>query len=274
MIRQFEEYLRAIRGYSENTIRAYSADLRSFARWANENLEDARWSTITRDDIDKFLKYQYAAGLKPATTNRQLASISGIYKYFQRQGLIVTNPCQYESRRKLAQTLPTTISPTEIAQAYKRAHGVRKTMLGILATTGIRIQELLDLNFEDIDFENNTLHITGKGSKERIVATDARILETLRGLKREFDASGKIFYVSQRKARYMIYETLSAFCSGKNLNPHSIRHTFATELAKSGENTAAIAKILGHSHIETSQKYINMAELPKARYCTNLNFFN
>ena len=266
MIQEFAQYLRSIRGYSENTIRAYCADLRSFAQWAKENLTEARWSTITRDDIDNFLKHQYEQGLKATTTNRQLASISSLYRYCQRQGLRCDNPCQYESRRKTPQTIPATLSPMQIAKAYQRAHGLRKVMLGLLATTGIRIQEMLDLNYEDIDFETSTLHIRGKGSKERLVSTDAQFLETLKGVKRDLGAFGKIFYISQRKARYMIYETLSPYCESQHLNPHTIRHTFATELAKAGENTAAIAKILGHAHIETSQKYINLAEMPKAHY--------
>lgn len=262
MIREFANYLYTVRGYSPNTIKGYTKDLTSFSSWAKSNIEGARWSTITRDDIDAYLEHQVAQGLKPATTNRHLAAISAIYRYFQRQGLRVDNPCQYESRRKLAQTIPATLSASDIAKAYKRAHGVRKTLIGLLATTGARIQEVLDLQFEDIDFETNTLHIMGKGAKERIVRTEAQVLETLKGVKEQLCASGRIFYISQRQARYMVYEALAPYCKGKNLNPHTIRHTFATELAKAGENTAAIAKVLGHSHIETSQKYINMAEIP------------
>lgn len=262
MIYEFCNYLRAIRGYSENTIRAYCADLRSFARWANTHKQGARWSTTTRHDIDEFLKHQQALGLKATTTNRQIAAISSLFRYIQREGFQIDNPCKYESRRKLPKTEPTTLNPRSIAQAYKHAHGNTRTMLGLLATTGIRLQELLDLNFEDIDFETSQLHIMGKGSKERTVNTDARVLEALKGIKYHLGATGRIFWMSQRKARYMIYEALKPYCNSNHLNPHTIRHTFATELAKVGENTAAIAKVLGHSHIETSQKYIKMAEIP------------
>ena len=261
MIQEFTNYLRSIRGYSENTIRAYSADLRSFAQWAREHTDIAKWRDVTRDHLDMYITSQAERGIRPSTTNRQLSAISSLFRYAQRQGIECDNPCQYESRRKLAQTIPATLSPEQIARAYHKAKGNRKTMLGLLATTGIRIQEMLDLQFDDIDFENSTLHIKGKGSKDRLVSTDPRILETLKGLKEHSGAWGKIFYVSQRKARYMIYDTLAPYCQSKHLNPHTIRHTFATELAKAGENTAAIAKILGHSHIETSQKYINMAQI-------------
>ena len=267
---EFVKYLRCVRGYSENTIRAYSADLRSFARWAKENVNGARWSTITRHDIDLFLAHQYAQDLKPTTTNRQLASISAFYRFMQREGLQVTNPTQYESRRKQPQTLPATISPEKIAKAYKRAHGVCRNMLGILASTGIRLQELLDLTFEDIDFEHSELRIKGKGSKERIVCSTPEVLQTLRNVKDDLNATGRIFYVSQRQARYMIFEALHPFCKGAKASPHIIRHSFATELAKAGVNVAAIARTLGHSHIETSQKYINIAEIKTAHTGTCL----
>lgn len=262
MLQEFSNYLRCVRGYSENTIRAYSADLQSFARWAKAHNESARWSTTTREDIDKYLEHCKQLQLSSATTNRHLAAISSLYRYFQRNGLDVTNPCQYESRRKQAQTLPATINPKQLCKAYERAHGIGKVMLGLLITTGIRIQELLDLTYEDIDFDNCTLRIMGKGSKERIVKTEPEALKTLHELHIQLQASGRIFYMSQRKARSMVYDMLFPYCKGGALNPHAIRHTFATELAKAGESTTTIAKMLGHAHIETSQKYINMAEIP------------
>lgn len=262
MIQEFANYLDSVRGFSANTIRAYQSDLQGFASWIQTHRAGARWSNITRDDIDAYLAAQTERGLKPSTTNRQLAAISSMYKYMQRNGFAVDNPCKYESRKKLPATLPTTIPAADIAKAYKRAKGIRKTMLGILATTGIRIQELLDLTWSNIDFETSTLTIMGKGMKERQVRTDAEVLQDLSRLSTHAQPNMRIFWISQRQARYMIYETLAPYSKSQHLNPHSIRHTFATELAKSGVNCSTIAKMLGHSHIETSQKYINMAEIP------------
>lgn len=262
MLQEFSTYLRCVRGYSENTIRAYCADLRSYAQWAKAHNEGARWSTTTRADLDRYLEHCAQLRLSAATTNRHLSAISSLYKFFQRNGLNVDNPCKYESRRKQAQTLPATINTKQLCKAYERAHGIGKIMLGLLITTGIRIQELLNLTYEDIDFENATLRIMGKGSKERIVSTEPTVLRTLAQMRAELMATGRIFYMSQRKARSMVYDMLFPYCKGGALNPHAIRHTFATELAKAGESTTTIAKMLGHAHIETSQKYINMAEIP------------
>lgn len=274
MIQNFINYLRSIRGYSENTIRAYNADIRSFARWANDNVEDARWSKITRKDIDKYLEYMQAQELKSSTTNRQISSISSLYRYMQREGLEVENPCKYESRRKVEQQEPRTIPVKAIAKAYNRSKGATKIMIGILASTGIRIQELLDLTWEDVDFDENTLRIKGKGSKERTVHTEKYVLDQWRELLQYAQPKGKIFYFTQRHARYLIYEALKPYSNSPALNPHAIRHTFATELAKTGTPTATIAKMLGHAHIETSEKYINMAEISSQRSAICLTKYN
>lgn len=264
MIQEFQNYLRSIRGYSENTIRAYGNDLHTFAAWARRNAPVAKWSEITREDLDKFLTHQDAQGLKPATTNRQLAAISSLYRYMQREGLVVLNPAQYESRRKLPQTIPSTIPVEHLKRAYEHAKGAKKVMLGLLASTGCRIQELLDLTWRDIDTESNTIRIMGKGSKERIVRCPSRIMQDLLNTFQYSRPDFHIFYCSQRAAREMIWEALKPYSNSRQLSPHAIRHTFATELAKNGESTATIAKILGHSHIETSQKYIDMAQLPSS----------
>ena len=262
MIEQYLNYLRAIRGYSENTIKAYARDILAFAQWAKRNKQNARWSTITREDIDRYITTRYASGRKATTTNRELASISSIFRYMQREGLRQDNPCKYESRRKTPQTIPTVLQTAELILAYQNASGARKTMLGLLATTGIRIQEMLDLTWEDIDFEENSLVITGKGNKQRKVYTTKDVLQDLRELHELTKPSGRIFGIKQRTARKMIYEALKPYCNSTHLNPHTIRHTYATELAKQGESALKIAKALGHSHIETSQKYINIAEIP------------
>lgn len=262
MINKFENYLRTIRGYSENTIRAYSNDLHTFAKWARENSMIARWSDIQRADIDKYLEFLYNEGLSPATTNRHLASLSGLFKYFQREGLLIINPCQYESRRKIAQTQPTTIPIDDIAKAYTKASGECKTMLGLLATTGIRIQEMLNLRWGDINFTDNTIRIVGKGNKERTVQTTKEVLSHIENIGKSANPSWTLFKCSQRQCRYMIYDALKPYSKATHLNPHSIRHTFATQLAKQGMNVATIAKTLGHKHIETSQKYIDFADIP------------
>lgn len=127
MIQQYIDYLTSIRGYSINTAKAYGRDLRTFVNWAKANLQDARWSAITRDDIDKYITWQVEQGKAPASTNRHLSAISGIYGYFKRQGYQIDNPCKFESRRKLTKTIPNTI-PIEASSQSVSGHTWSSTL--------------------------------------------------------------------------------------------------------------------------------------------------
>jgi site-specific recombinase XerD len=269
MLMRFENYLKNIKGYSERTCSEYLKDLKGFSRWAKANKEDARWSTLTRSDIDEYISYRAKKGIKPATTNRELASISALYRYFIREGLMTSNPCRFQSRRKQAQRLPSTIPAEDIKQAYDKAVGLVKVWIGLLATTGIRISELLALRWEDIDFNHSSLDIMGKGRKERIVYTTPEYLELMRQAYERKPQTGRIFRYEQREARYMIFKALRPYSRAKQLSPHAIRHTYATHLATEGVNVTTIASILGHNQIGTTQKYIDMSQSRTREASTN-----
>lgn len=261
MLTRFENYLRNIKGYSERTTSEYLKDLKAFARWAKTHIEGAKWSTLTRSDIDEYITMRAKDGIKPSTTNRELASISALYRYFIREGLLTSNPARFQSRRKQGEHLPNTIPAEDLQQAYAHSVGVVHVWIGLLSTTGIRISELLGLNWEDIDFKSCALEIHGKGNKDRIVYTSAEYLELMRQAYERNPIEGRIFRYSERDARHMIWEALKPYSRAKQLSPHAIRHTFATTLARQGVNVATIATILGHNRIATTQKYIDMAQM-------------
>lgn len=267
MIPEFIQYLKAIKGYSPNTAKAYHNDLISFVSWAKEHKEDARWSKIDRSDIDAFIIYQEAKGLKPATTNRQIAAISTFYNYLMRENRIKENPCKYESRRKLGTSIPKTIPVADIKEAYDHAQGFAKTMLGVISSTGIRIQEFLDIEVEDINTMENTLTIRGKGNKERKVYLDTTSIELLSSAMQGEEPHGRLFSIDQRHARYLLWQALQQYTTARQLSPHVLRHTLATYMAKQGVNVATIAQILGHKDIKTTQKYIDLAEMETKQAC-------
>lgn len=260
MLTRFENYLRNIKGYSERTCSEYLKDLKAFAKWAKANKEDARWSTLTRSDIDEYITMRAKEGIKPTTTNRELAAISALYRFFIREGLLKNNPARYQSRRKVGYHLPNTIPSEDLQAAYKNSFGVVHVWIGLLSTTGIRISELLGLNWEDIDFKTCALEIRGKGNKERLVYTTPEYLDLMRQAYERFPKTGRIFDYEQRTARHMLWTALKPFSRAKQLSPHAIRHSFATNLANNGVNVTTIATILGHNRIATTQKYIDMSQ--------------
>ena len=261
MLTRFYNYLRNIKGYSERTCSEYLKDVRAFAQWAKANVKDARWSTLTRSDIDEYITMRAKEGIKPTTTNRELASISALYRFFIREGLLNKNPARFQSRRKVGYHLPNTIPSEDLKMAYANSVGVVHVWLGLLSTTGIRISELLSLKWEDIDFKTCALEINGKGNKDRLVYTTPEYLELMRQAYERNPTEGRIFRYSEREARHMIWEALKPYSRAKQLSPHAIRHSFATSLAKQGVNVATIATILGHNRIAPTQKYIDMAQM-------------
>lgn len=264
MIPEFLTYLRSVRGYSPNTVRSYEKDLRSFSLWASYNYPGISWSKVTRDIIDKYIIYLDEQGKKPTTSNRKISAISSLYMYFQRQGYGVANPCKFESRKKIAQKVPNTIPMAILQQAHYNSKGQLKALIGILITTGMRIQEALDLTCGDIDFKEGRIKIHGKGLKERVVYVDAYTLEKDLLWLKKTNPETHIFNYTQRQARYEIYTALKPLTNSPQLSPHAIRHTIATIMANNGENATTIAKVLGHNRLETSQKYIDFSQVEKA----------
>lgn len=274
MINGFQNYLVTIKGYSQNTAMAYVKDVKDFARFMQNYRPNARWSNITMQDIDYYISELAHNGLKPATTNRRLSSISGLYTYFRHIGKQVENPCKWESRRKLEDRMPNTIPIEQLVEAYDNANGVAKVAIGLFMTTGIRIQELLDMTWEDIDFETQAIKIHGKGMKERMVYTTADKLEVLNQLRQMKTCKGRIFTLEQRQLRQLIFNALRPWCKAPQLSPHAIRHTFATYAANNGANVTTLGQALGHKRIETTQKYIDMQQAPVRDLCTKYNMFN
>ena len=274
MIQNYVNYLTSLKGMSANTVAAYQKDLIDFVKWSKQNIKDCRWSMITRNDVDRYVTAMVDRGLSPATTNRRLSAISGLSNYFRRQGLLTENPCKYESRRKIANRCPNTISINELRAAYQYSRGAVRTMLGILITTGIRLGELLAIQWEDIDFHTNRISILGKGSKGRVVYTTGEMLASLRKYKDGHAVTGTIFRYTQRECRYMIYLALRPYCNSRQLSPHAIRHTFATNIASAGCNVTHLAQILGHTNISTTQHYIDMSNIVTKDITLSNNILN
>lgn len=261
MIHEFQTYLTSIKGCSVNTAESYGKDLRSFVAFMKETHKDARWSTITRDDLDEYIIYQGNRGLKATTTNRHLSAISSLYDYMKRQGYDVENPTRYESRRKEAETIINTIPLEDLKEAIKQSTGTIRIMIETLLHTGIRLQEMLDMKKQDLNTTDNTILIHGKGNKERTVHTSADNMAHLVEYCKQSAAHTPIFNLwTQREVRRGIYEALRPVSKARQLSPHAIRHTYATLMAQAGTNATTLMKMMGHTSLKTTQKYIDLGQ--------------
>lgn len=273
MITSFISYLQNIKGYSANTAVAYEKDLRTFAKYINKEHTGKRWSTLTRYEIDQYITHLTKEGKAAATINRHLSAISSLYNFMRREGLKIDNPCKYESRKKIAKRVVNTIPIDDIKAAAQQCTPTQRVIINTLISTGIRAQELLELQTTDIDIRHHSLRVRGKGQKERLVPTTSEnILELLQFAGRR---QGRIFgTMTQRELRGEVWEALRKVSSAKQLSPHAIRHTFATELTRAGMPTSTLAEILGHANVQTTQKYIDSAQLNTAAAYKQYQQFN
>ena len=274
MIENYIDYLRNVAGYSMNTCQAYENDLRNFAVWAMTHTAEGRWSAISQMDIENYIKYLTLHGYQSNSTNRALSAIRGIYRYWQRNGMVPSNPAKNVLPRLVPTTIPTTISTDNLMKVYTAADAETKLIISLLYTTGIRVQELLDIRWQDVDLDNGSILINGKGSKQRYVYIGKGICEVMRERRSQEKGKGVIFYLSQRTIRHKLHEAAMMAGVEQPISPHVIRHTIATEWAANGANAQTLAKALGHAKIETSAKYVNMAHLDTRDVMMQNNMFN
>ncbi len=267
MINEYINHLENIKGSSTHTAAAYRRDLRQFVAFIKQNYPGITWSTINKGMIEHYIMTLVGYGELPTTTNRKLSAISGLYRYLNTHGYECANPAQYVSRRKIADTIPNTIDPEQLRTAYDNAIGSVKVMLGLLITTGIRLGELLAIRWEDINPGNCTIIIHGKGMKERVVSVPDRQMLEIRYAYPRQNPKDTLFHTTQFETRCMVYQALTPYCHAKQLSPHAIRHTFATEMAKAGESGPTIALALGHSNLKTTQHYIDLAKAAEPCRC-------
>lgn len=247
------------RGLSELTGKEYRKDLRNIQTWMVTQAKVERWSAITKEQIDDYVNDQVSEGLKPATIKRRISCLRSFFQWAWVQGLQQENPARYVSTPKLEQLVPKTI-PTESIQATITDGTIplqTRAMVAVLAETGVRISELLDMRLTDVDKEHRRIVVRGKGSKERSVYYGDMTAAVVS--KAQTVGAGRLFPLCDREARYRIHSALRRHTSAPKASSHIIRHTWATEMLNAGASLSTIQALLGHSSVKTTERYAKVA---------------
>lgn len=253
MIETFASYLELNRGLSKNTISAYKEALKDFAQFINEHHKGTRWSTVTKLQIDEYVVDMLAEGFAASSIKQHVCALRTFYKTCQALGGMKDNPARYVSTPKIAEKLPETIEREAVRNALESptASKQAKAAIAILYETGLRLQELLDLEAKDIDASKQAIRVHGKGRKERIVYYGE--------LTKKYGRCWNGKEHSQRAVRHMVFEALKPFTKAEHISPHVLRHTYACELVNNGMSIEAISTLLGHENLETTQIYARLA---------------
>ncbi len=274
---EFNGFLLA-EGLADGSIAEYSRILRQFLCDCPNPL------SATTDDIVRFLvKHSWS----PATTQLALSVFKRFFRFLYTEGFRSDDPTAFLQPPKVPKPLPHYLSQTEVAQLLdglmavwvygsKRKHRklhltVRDAaILELLYATGMRVGELVKLKVSDIDLDAQTVRVNGKGNKERICffgrvakrCLAAWLEERLRWLRLKRVASDWLFIGKRSPLRPLRRETVirlvnrySVATIGKRISPHWLRHSFASHLLAGGANIVAIAELLGHSRLTTTERY-------------------
>ncbi len=280
----------ARRGRSEHTIEAYGRDILQFIRRFEPNREEPlRTADFSVANVRTYLHELSSSGLARATVDRKRAALSAFARYLARQGIQPKNPVSGLRQPRIRRALPTVVSERELTRTLDEPAdgefaGIRdRALLEMLYGSGLRITELLTLRPVRIDLSRETIRVTGKGNKERVVPISAgavaRMKDYYAARQKHLGTLGAkdpgTLWISDRGlplTRYRAYQIVHRYLEalhGEKASPHVLRHCFATHLLDHGADLRAVQELLGHSSLATTEKYTHVsAERLKAVYKT------
>ncbi len=271
LIDGFAAYLRGERRFSENTARAYVADLRSVSAFAVERKapHPSKW---THDLLRSHLaRCQGETGrASAATLARKQSALRAFFAWLKRERAVEKDPTEKLVTPKLPKRLPRALdadSAMAMVRESSSSDGARDLCAVLLMYgMGLRVSEVASLKDADLDLEDRTALVHGKGGKQRIVPVPEQCVEALAGYRsvRPASADGAFLVGRGGKAistrtltRIIDRKALSAF--GRHVSPHQLRHSFATHMLAGGANLREIQALLGHSNLSTTQRYTDVA---------------
>lgn len=282
LVEQFLHYILANRGLSQRTAVIYGDALRDLSRYSSSIDEQLSWTTLPTDIVRRWMAAEMERGCKPRTVRQHLAGVRTFYRYLLREGIVEVDPVHTIMPPKADKPLPAFLKRSEVEQlldglTYPDTYeGQRnRTIIAILAHTGIRAAELLGLSLRDIDLDEGTLKVTGKRNKQRIVPFTPSLAAVIRqflpyrsehlsgaseGIVATAD-DGHLLHTRRRTPlryadlRTIVRNTLANVTTQQKRSPHVLRHTFATLMLDNGGDLEAIQHLLGHEKIATTEVY-------------------
>ena len=268
------------KNFSNHTITAYCSDIVSYILW----LDNISCTEIDFNKLREYLHFIQRFEYKKTTIARKIASVRTFYKFLFREHYIDSNPAISLSAPKRPKSLPKFLTPEEVEQILNNVKietpaGFRnRVILELLWATGMRVSELSNLNFGDLNIEENEIKVFGKGSKERIVLISNRakdyLVQYINSARKllapgydisKIDDKTPLFinntgYRLQNKTiRKAINEVVEKIELPKKVTPHVFRHSFATKLIENGADLRVVQELLGHAGISNTQIYTHVS---------------
>lgn len=275
IVKSYTRYLKLERNYSPNTLAAYQNDL----SWLLSFCEQQEMNPLDMqlEDLQHFAVQLHEHQIGPTSQARILSGIRSFYKYLLLSDEIQQDPTELLESPHLGERLPEVLSTDEIDQIQKsidlsKPEGQRnKTIIEVLFSCGLRVSELVNLKLSNLYLEEGFVRVMGKGSKERLVPISSKAIRELkywfidRNLMKIQQGEEDYVFLNRRgkhltRTMILIMLKRQAVAAGitKTISPHTLRHSFATELLKGGADLRAIQAMLGHESIGTTELYMHI----------------
>jgi integrase/recombinase XerC len=277
-------YLDALRGQknlSRFTLRNYTTDLHHFFDFLDEREAHV-------GGVDKLLVRDYLSGLMSAGTasgsmTRKTSTVRSFYRYLRTSGVLKIDPMLGVRGPRRERRLPTFLTREQVETLIAAADGEKpnelrdRAILELLYAAGLRVSEVVGIDAKDVDLDERTALVFGKGSRERMVmmgAPAARSVERYLRDGRPLLAVGvetALFLnrdggrISQRAVQLMVRKYALKAGIQRSVHPHLLRHTFATHLLDGGAEIRVVQTLLGHSNVNTTQIYTHVTDSAKRR---------
>jgi integrase/recombinase XerC len=282
LIAQYAEHLRQERNFSPHTLRNYLSDLGQFDAFLRERELCLDGAELDIRRIDVHVIRAYLASLskdrKKSSIGRKLASLRKFFRYLVAAGKVEQDPLLRIHSPKQEKPLPPFLTVDDVFQLLgavqvKTGLDVRdRAVLEVFYSTGIRVSELVGLNWADVDFQLGIVRVIGKGSKERIAPIGEIAMQALQNYGQEqrtrwqMACKGEtpVFLnnrgerITTRSVARIVEKHLKLAGIGVKMGPHGLRHSFATHLLNSGADLRVIQELLGHASLSTTQKYTHL----------------
>lgn len=283
-IDRFLRYLQDEKGYSGNTIAAYRNDLQQFLTFLDTISADemASWADVDGERIKMYGAYLEDRSYAPSTVARKIASVKSFFSYLLDSGALVDNPTDALDAPKVEKKLPRILTMEEVdvllAEPSKGTtpKALRdRALLELLYATGMRVSEVITLQYSDLDVQANRVVCLGRDGKERELPLTPRALEAqLAYLEKGRDAllrgrAETMLFVNQRgrpltrQGLWLIIKSYAEAAGlGPDITPHTLRHSCAAHRLAQGTDLKQVRELLGHANIATTQAYINVVSIP------------
>ena len=271
-LRSFLNYLLVDKGLSNNTVKAYEADISSLFQWLDT--EDLKYNNLQEDHINQYISFLFQKKMRSSSVNRKISSIKSFYIFLVKRNFVKNSPLNDLVTPKQEKYLPESMSEAEVDKLLNspdvsnKIENRDKAMIEMLYATGMRISELVNLKMTDVDMKRCVVKVFGKGSKERLVPFGEKALDSLKSYlnDREQSSSKEIFLSNRGKkmTRVAFWQRVKVYLIRENLknsiSPHTLRHAFATHLLNRGADLRSVQLLLGHSDLSTTQIYTHIAK--------------